>query len=89
MRAVRMPFSEGRPSRLKKLPGILPGGVHALLDVHGEGQEVHVARVAGGGGAEHHGVAGANYDRAACLLGVLPGLEADLGAGDIDRHAVN
>ena len=24
MRAVRMPFSEGRPSRLKKLPGIFP-----------------------------------------------------------------
>jgi hypothetical protein len=31
------------PLTLEKATWDLPGGVHALLDVHGQGQEVHVA----------------------------------------------
>ena len=34
--------------------GDLARGVHALLHVHGQREEVDVARVACGGGAEHH-----------------------------------
>ena len=44
----------GAALALEEAAGDLPGGVHALLDVHGQGQEVHVAHVAGGRGAEHH-----------------------------------
>jgi hypothetical protein len=43
-----------------------------LLDVDGEGQEVDVAQVAHGRGAEDHRVAGADDDRAARLLASLP-----------------
>ena len=38
--AVRIAVSDGRPSRRKKLPGILPGRVHPLLDVDREREEV-------------------------------------------------
>jgi hypothetical protein len=83
------PFLGGPALTLEEAAGDLPGGVHALLDVNGQGQKVHVARIPGGGGAEHHRVAGADDDRAACLLGELAGLEADLGAGDLYRGTVN
>ena len=79
----------GAALALEEAAGDLPGGVHPLLDVHRQGEEVDVAEVAGGRGAEHHRVAGADDDRAACLLGELAGLEADLGACDVDRGAVN
>ena len=42
MRAVSVARSEALPSRLKKPPGILPGGVHPLLDVDGQREEVRV-----------------------------------------------
>ena len=42
MRAVSVARSVARPSRLKKPPGILPGGVHPLLDVDREREEVRV-----------------------------------------------
>ena len=79
----------GAALALEEAAGDLAGGVHALLDVHGEGQEVDVADVAGGRGAQHHRLARAYDHGAARLLGVLAGLEADFGPGDIDRHAVN
>ena len=44
MRAVRMPFSRGAALALEEAAGDLAGGVHALLDVHREGEEVDVAR---------------------------------------------
>ena len=47
-------------------------GVHALLDVDGEGKEVHVAQAADGCGAQHHGVAGLDHDRATRLLASFP-----------------
>ena len=42
MRAVSVARSDALPSRLKKPPGILPGGVHPLLDVDGEREEVRI-----------------------------------------------
>ena len=41
-RQVRIASVEGRPSRRKNEPGILPIGVHALFDVHGQGEEVEL-----------------------------------------------
>ena len=58
--------------------GDLARGVHPLLDVDGEGKEVHVAQVPDGCGAEHHRVAGLNHDRATRLLRELSRLEGDL-----------
>ena len=62
-------------------------GVHALLDVDGEGKEVHVAKAADGCGAEHHGVAGLDNDRATRLLREFSRLEGDLAVADIRRNA--
>src|SRR5262245_36506862 len=69
--------------------GDLAGGVVALLDVDREGQEVHVALVAGGGGTENHGVAGAHDHGSARLSGELAGLEGDLGVSYLHRDAAN
>ena len=55
--------------------GDLARGVVLLLHVDGQRKEVNVALVAGGGGAEDHGVAGANDHGATRLSGELPGLE--------------
>ena len=67
--------------------GDLARGVHPLLDVDGEGKEVHVAKAADGCGAEHHRVAGLNHDRATRLLREFSGLEGDLAVADIRRDA--
>ena len=67
--------------------GDLARGVHPLLDVDGEGKEVHVAQVADGCGAEHHRVAGLNHDRATRLLREFSGLEGNLAVADIRRDA--
>src|SRR5436190_14290905 len=68
---------------LEEGAGDLARGVHALLDVDREGQEVHVAQVADGGGVENERVALADDDGAGGLLGHLPGLEGDLRPGDL------
>ena len=87
MRAVSVAFSPDLPSRRKNEPGILPAAYMPLLDVDGEGKEVHVAQVADGRGAEHHRVAGLDHDRATRLLGEFSGLEGDLAVADIRRDA--
>ena len=69
--------------------GDLARGVHPLLDVDGEGKEVHVAKVADRGGAEDHRVAAADDDRAARLLREFAGLEGNLAVADIRRDAGN
>ena len=89
-RAVDHPRREdallGGPAlALEEAAGDLPRGVHALLDVDGQGQEVDVTHVAGGRGAEHHRLAHRHDHGAACLLGQLAGLEGQLGACDVDR----
>jgi hypothetical protein len=62
-------------------------GVHPLLDVDGQGKEVHVAQVADGCGAENHRVPAADNDGTARLLREFSGLEGDLAIADIRRDA--
>jgi hypothetical protein len=62
---------------LEERAGDLARGVHALLDVHRQREEVDVAQIADGRGAEDHRVALADDDRAGGLLGHLAGLERD------------
>src|SRR4051812_19203594 len=81
----------GTTLALEEGAGDLARGVHALLDIHRQGEEVHVAEVADGRGAEDHRVALADDDSAGGLPGHLAGLERDLLAGDLDgdrRHGV-
>ena len=74
---------------LEERAGDLARGVHALLDVDRQREEVDVAEVAGRGGAEDHRVALADDDGAGGLLGHLAGLERDLGTGDLDGDRRN
>ncbi len=81
----------GTTLALEERAGDLARGVHALLDVHRQREEVDVTEVAHRGRVEHHGVALADDDGAGGLLGHLAGLERDLGACDLDgnrRHGV-
>ena len=87
MRAVRVAFSPALRLAAEEGAGDLARGVVLLLDVNGEGEEVHVAVVARGRGAEDHGVAGAHHDGAARLTGELSGLEGDLLAAYLNRDA--
>ena len=87
MRAVSVAFSPDLPSRRKNEPGILPAAYIALLDVDGEGKEVHVAQAADGCGAEDHRVAGLDDDRATRLLREFARLEGNLAVADIHRDA--
>ena len=64
--------------------GDLARGVHALLDVDGQGEEVDVAQVSCGRRAEDHRVPCLHDHGAARLLGELAGLEADLGIADLN-----
>ena len=87
MRAVRIARSVGAALALEEAAGDLPGGVHALLDVDGQREEVRAfARLhPADGRREHHRLAGADDDRAVCLLGELAALECDLLAADRRR----
>jgi hypothetical protein len=79
----------GTTLALEEGAGDLARGVHALLDIHRQREEVDVTDVAGGRGAQHHGVAGGDDDGATSLLGQLAGLERDLGPRDVHGHAVH
>ena len=88
-RAVDHPRGQDRALRrpslaLEETAGDLPGGVHALLDVDGEREEVRAfaALRPALGGRKDHGVAGADDDSAVSLLGELARLERDLLATD-------
>ena len=65
----------GAALALEEAAGDLARGVHALLDVHRQREEVDVARVACGGGGEDHRVPCGDDHGAARLLGELAGLE--------------
>ena len=80
-----MPFSPERPSRLKNEPGILPAAYIRSSTSTVSGRKSTSRRLPTRGGVEHHGVALADDDGAGGLLGHLPGLERDLGTGDLDR----
>jgi hypothetical protein len=77
------------PLALEEAAGDLARGVHALLDVHRERQEVDVARVSGRRGGEHHGVSRGDDHGSARLLGELAGLDTDLGTPDLYRDPAN
>ncbi len=64
--------------------GDLPGGVHPLLDVDREGEEVDALThlLVGGGGDEHLGPAELRHDGPIGLSGVLAGAEGELLATD-------
>ena len=68
--------------------GDAPGGVHALLDVDREGEEVHAFADGLGavGGDEGLGAADAGQHGALALLGELAGLEDELLVGARDRR---
>src|SRR4051794_7255964 len=69
----------GTALALEEGAGDLARGVHALLDVDREREEVDpLALVAGGRRTEHHRVAGLHHHGAGGLLGHLAGLERDL-----------
>ena len=78
----------GAALALEERAGDLARGVHALLDVHRQREEVDVAQVADGGGAEDHRVALADDDGAGGLLGHLAGLEGDLAYPAISTETV-
>ena len=73
----------GAALALEERAGDLPGGVHPLLDVDRQREEVGVAQVARGRRREHHRVALADDDGAPCLLRDPSGLERDLAPGDL------
>ena len=74
---------------LEERAGDLARGIHALLHVHGEREEVDVPEISGRRGGQHHGVACRHGDGAGGLLGHLPGLEGDLGPADLDGDPVH
>ena len=74
---------------LEERAGDLARRVHALLDVHRQREEVDIAQIADGRGAEDHRVALADDDRAGGLLGHLAGLERDLLTGDLHRDRLH
>ena len=74
---------------LEERAGDLARRVHALLDVHRQREEVDIAQIADGRGAEDHRVALADDDRAGGLLGHLAGLERDRLTGDLHRDRLH
>ena len=79
----------GAALALEERAGDLARGVHPLLDVDGEREEVHVAQVACGGGGQDHRLARLDDDGTGGLLGHLAGFEGDLLARDLHGDARN
>ena len=70
MREVSVSFSPGRPSRLKKPPGIFqPRKSFAV--VNSQGEEIQFAAVirSGGNGSQYNRIPIPHQGRAICLLG--------------------
>ena len=84
MRAVRIARSVGRPSRLKKPPGIFPAAYirSSTSIVSGKKSAPSRASVRPWAVARTMCLAGADDDRAVGLLGELAGLERDVLAAD-------
>ena len=73
------------PFAPEKAAGDLAGGVHTLLDVDSEGEEVDIAGISRRRGAKNERFARTHDHGAVRLLGELAGLEADLGPLDLGR----
>src|SRR5204862_1483282 len=74
----------GTALALEEAAGDLARGVHALLHVDRQREEVHVADVPRRGSGENHRLALSHYYSTARLLGELAGLEGDLLTSDLD-----
>ena len=74
---------------LEEAAGDLARGVHALLHVDSQREEVDVALIARRRGAQHLGLPCRDYYRAGRLLGVFTRLELDRGAADLYRDAAH
>ena len=87
MRALSVAFSEARPSRLKKPPGILPAAYifSSMSTVSGKKSVPSRASVRPTAVASTTRVAAADGDCAVRLSGQLAGREGDLLAPDVDR----
>ena len=72
MRAVSVRLLAGAALALEERAGDLARGVHPLLDVDRQRQEVDVAEVARGGGARGPGVAGGTTTAPEACLAILP-----------------
>ena len=95
-RTIDHPRRERRPLGCAAFPleeatRDLPGGVHLLLDVDREREEVGVRPRVGASdrGREDHGLAGADDDSAVGLLGELARLEGDLLTAHVDGNRGN
>ena len=88
MRAVSVARSRRPSLPLEEAAGDLAGGVHPLLDVDRQREEVRVGpRVRPSDGRrEDHRVAGADDDCAVGLLGELARLEDDLLTAHVDGN---
>ena len=86
IRAVRIARSVGRPSRLKKPPGIFPAAYirSSTSTVSGKKSAPSRASVRPVRGRQDHRVATADDDRAVGLLGELAGLHRDFRVADRD-----
>ena len=72
---------------LDEAAGDLARGVHALLEVHRQGEEVEArARVRPVGRPQHHGVAVADGHRAAGEPGETPGFDGQRTSADLGRE---
>ena len=74
----------GTALALEEAAGDLARGVHPLLDIHRQREEVDVAQIARRGGGQDARVAGGDDDGAGGLLGQLARLEGDLSSADLD-----
>ena len=79
----------GAALALEERAGDLARGVHALLDIHRQREEVDVAEISGGRRGQHDGVACRDRHGAGGLLGHLARLEGDLGPADFDGDPVH
>jgi hypothetical protein len=82
----------GRPAlTTEEAAGDLAGGVHALLDVDGQGHEVELlfGMLGRGGGDQQLGLAEADEHGAARLAGQLAGLQIEVTAADGALHTMN
>ena len=79
----------GAALALEERAGDLARGVHALLDIHRQREEVDVTEISCSGRRQHDRVARRDRHGPGGLLGHLSRLEGDLGSADFDGDPVH